>query len=79
MNDIQNILDILTCTKALYINNAQENQSLSEKVNEIILQSPNKSNYPINLLEITNIPEPLTSKVLSEIFNHCCPVKVRRF
>ena len=41
MNDTQNILDILTCTKALYINNAQENQSLSEKVNEKILQSGN--------------------------------------
>ena len=70
MNNIQNILDILTGTNALYRNNAQENLSLSEKINEIILQSPNKPNYPINLLEITNIPEPLTSKVLTEIFKY---------
>ena len=32
MNNIQNILDILTGTNALYRNNAQENLSLSEKV-----------------------------------------------
>lgn len=70
MNDIQNILDILTRTKALYINKAQENLSLSEKVKEKILRSPYKPNYPINLLEITSITEPLTSKVLTEMFNY---------
>lgn len=67
---IQEIFNLLNNYEKKDQAEKQECLSLATKLNEMINQSNNKPQYSINILDILNVHEPLTSLLFSMILNY---------
>ena len=73
MADFQYIQEIFNLLKNFEKKDQVEKQeclSLATKLNEMINQSNNKPQYSINILDILNVKEPLTSLLFSMILKY---------
>ena len=73
MVDFQNMQEILDLYQRYEMADKEEKisvLSLAKQINELINKSMNKPPYQINLLDIFNVYEPLTSLLISEILKY---------
>lgn len=73
MEELQKIKDILGLLVKIDLAEQEDAKSLlllTEHVNTLIMESENKPKYQLNLLDLVNISEPLTSQLLKLIFQY---------
>ncbi|MDO4801614.1 MAG: PD-(D/E)XK nuclease family protein [Prevotellaceae bacterium] len=67
---IKNILGLLVKIDWAEQEDAKSLLLLTERVNTLILESENKPKYQLNVLDLVNISEPLTSQLLKLLFKY---------
>ena len=73
MEELQKIKDILGLLVKIDWAEQEDAKSLlllTEHVNTLIMESENKPKYQLNVLDLVNISEPLTSQLLKLLFQY---------